>query len=345
MDWRELEREVAAGRIAPVYLLYGDEGYLREQALQKIKARLLPPEAGDFDYQEMEGRELTAAAIVLLADTLPALAERRLVVVKNPVPELFKDAGGALTAYLADPAATTCLVLAVDGSIDKRLKLVKLMQQSGRVVEFPPLKTPEQEKWLQQEARAQGYNLSPPAARALAAAASSLRQARNELYKVMTYLGQPGTITATHVATLVANVAAEATIFQLVDALGSRNATRAIAILRRLLEKGEAPLSIAAMLARQLRLIYRYHLVPDRRQLASWLGVKPFVVQKVAAQAGNFSLAAAGRALEELLKVDTGLKTGQGSPEALLEKALWNIAATAGQKMQVASPADDGFFT
>ncbi|QGP92482.1 putative protein YqeN [Neomoorella glycerini] len=326
MDWQELDRELEQGKIAPVYLFYGNESYLLERALKTLREKLVPAEAAAFDYQELDGRELSAGKIVLLATTLPALAPRRLVVVKDPAAEILKAGEGDLLAYLENPAPTTCLALAVNGSIDKRLKLVKLIQQTGRVVEFLPLKAAELEKWLQREAREQGYNLHPAAARALAqAGGGDLRLARNELYKVMTYTGQPGTITPSDVEALVPAAAAEATIFQLVDALGNRNATLAINSLRRLLEKGEAPLSILAMLARQLRLIYQYHLAADKGELAARLGVKPFVVQKVAAQARNFSLPAAGRALEELLKVDTGIKTGQGGAGPLLEKAIWTI--------------------
>ncbi|KYH31028.1 DNA polymerase III subunit delta [Neomoorella mulderi] len=326
MDWQELDRELEQGKIAPVYLFYGNESYLLERALKTLQEKLVPAEAAAFDYQELDGREMTAGKIVLLAATPPALAPRRLVVVKDPAAEILKAGEGDLLAYLENPAPTTCLVLAVNGSIDKRLKLVKLIQQTGRLVEFLPLKAAELEKWLQREAREQGYNLHPAAARALAqAGGGDLRLARNELYKVMTYTGQPGTITPADVEALVPAAAAEATIFQLVDALGNRNATLAINSLRRLLERGEAPLSILAMLARQVRLIYQYHLAADKRELAARLGVKPFVVQKVAGQARNFSLPAAARALEELLKVDTGIKTGQGGAGPLLEKAIWTI--------------------
>ncbi|WP_258360282.1 DNA polymerase III subunit delta [Moorella sulfitireducens (nom. illeg.)] len=326
MDWQELDRELEQGNIAPVYLFYGTEGYLLERAIKKLRVKLVPEEAAAFDYQELDGKKITTGAIVLVAVTLPALAERRLVVVKDPAPEMLQAGAGELYDYLQNPSPLTCLVLAVNGSIDKRLKIIRAIQQAGRVVEFTPLKAAELEKWLQQEAGEEGYILPPAAARGLAlAAGGDLRQARNELYKVMTYIGQPGAITPGDVEALVPAAAVEATVFQLVDALGNRNASLAVSSLRRLLERGEAPLAILAMLARQLRLIYQYHLAADKAELAATLGLKPFVMQKIATQARNFSPAAAARALEELFKADTGIKTGQGSAGALLEKAIWTI--------------------
>lgn len=323
MDWRQLDKELKHDRIAPVYLFYGDEDYLLERYLKILKGKIIPPEVEAFDYQELDGRELTAADVVLHADTLPALAPQRMVVVKNPAAEILNAGAGTLMAYLEKPALTTCLVIAVNGSVDRRLKVFKKINETGQVVEFLPLKGHALEVWLQREAREQGYSLAPEAARALARE-GNLRQARNELLKAMTYIGKPGLVTIKDIQDLLP-VAAEATIFQLVDALGNCNSTLAISLLRQLMARGEAPLGIVAMLARQLRLIYQYHLVGDRRELASQLGLKPFIIQKVAAQARNFSLTTAGQALEELLKVDTGIKTGQGEAGALLEKAIWTI--------------------
>jgi len=323
LDWRQLDKELKHDRIAPVYLFYGDEDYLLERYLKILKGKIIPPEVEAFDYQELDGRELIAADVVLRADTLPALAPRRMVVVKNPAAEILNTGAGALITYLEKPAATTCLVIVINGSVDRRLKLFKKINEAGHAVEFQPLKGRALEVWLQREAREQGYSLAPEAARALAQA-GDLRQARSELFKAMTYTGEPGAITLAHIRELLP-VAAEATIFQLVDALGNCNSVLAISLLRQLLAKGEAPLGVVAMLARQLRLIYQYHLIGDKQVLASQLRLRPFVVQKVIAQARNFSLISAGQALEELLKVDMGIKTGQGEAGALLEKAIWTI--------------------
>lgn len=307
----------------PIYLFYGYEDYLLERYLNILKEKIVPPQAEAFDYRELDGRQLTAADVILHTDTLPALASRRMVVVKNPAAGMLTAGEGSLLDYLEKPAPTTCLVIAVNGSIDRRLKIFKKVKEVGLAVEFLPLKGRALETWLQREAKEQGYSLAPEAAATLAQA-GNLRQARNDLFKAMNYVGQPGAITPADIQDLLPP-AAEATIFQLVDALGNCNAALAVGFLRQLLARGEAPLGVVAMLARQLRLIYQYHLFGDRREMVSQLGLKPFVVNKIAAQAGNFSLELAGHALAELLKVDTGIKTGQGEAGALLEKAIWTI--------------------
>lgn len=326
MDWQALVEEVKLGRIAPVYLIYGSEGYLKEQALKILREKLIPPETGDFDYLELDGPELTGAEVVMLASTLPAIAERRLLVIKNPAGEIWQDED--FRKYLTKPEPATCLVLVVNGSIDKRLKAVKEIISTGRVVECSPLQGEDLAGWLMKEARQEGYNLPPAAALILArAGGGDLRQARSALDKAMAYTGKPGTITQATVQALVPEIEAENTIFQLVDALGNKKPAMAIGFLRQLLARGEAPLGIVAMLARQLRLIYGVLLAGESKNLAARLGIKPFVARKVAAQARNFSLPAAGQALEELLKVDTALKTGQGEAGPLLEQAIWTIIA------------------
>ncbi len=323
MNWRHLERELKTDRIVPVYLFYGEEDYLLERYLKILKEKIIPPSAQAFDYQELDGCQLSAADFILYTDTLPALAPRRMVVIKEPEKEMLAAGAGVLAEYVEKPIPTTCLVIVINGKMDRRLKVFKNINKRGLAVEFSPVKGRALQAWLRREAKAKGYTLAPEAATALARG-NNLRQAMNDLFKAMNYIGRPGVIGMTDMQKLLSTTT-EATIFQLVDALGGRNAVLAISLLRQLLGKGEAALGVAAMLARQLRLIYQYHLLKDRREMASQLGLMPFVANKVAAQANNFSLDTAGKALAELLKVDTGIKTGQGEAAALLEKAIWTI--------------------
>ncbi|MDK2820914.1 MAG: polymerase subunit delta [Clostridia bacterium] len=295
-----------------------------EKAIESLKNKLITDGAEAFDYQQLNGQDLTAESIVLKANVLPALSEHRLLIIENPSEEIFKN--DTFLNYLDDPAPDTCLVLVIDGEIDKRKKAIKKISQQGEMVYFTSPKGLNFAKSLQRIAKEKGYNLPLTEAQLLANASNNdLKLANEELDKIITYVGD-GPITSSVVHKLVSDTSTEKNIFQLVDALGNRKPTLAITILRYLLAKGEAPLRIVAMLARQLRLIYQVYLVKDKKELASRLGVKPFVAKKVLAQANNFTMVTVERALNELLKVDLRLKTGQGSPESLLEQALWTIS-------------------
>lgn len=324
VEWQQLEEHFKGGDIKPIYLLCGDEDFLIERALMLLKERIMIPGAEAFDYQVVDGREITPEDIVLYANTLPALAPRRIVVIKNPPENVLNTGSGLLPAYIDKPAGTTCLVITVKGSVDKRLSVPRKINEKGCLVDFLQLKGQTLAASLRQEAKEQGYNLVPAAARLLAQW-GGLRQARSELAKAMTYVGRPGPITLDHIYAIMSGNNNEGTVFQLVDAMGNRDSALAVSLLRQLLARGEEPLSILGMIARQLRLICHYHLLQNKNDLVSQLGVRPFVARKIISQARNFSLYSAGRALEELLKVDVGIKTGQGQAGSLLEKAVWTI--------------------
>ncbi|MGI9950832.1 DNA polymerase III subunit delta [Moorellaceae bacterium AZ2] len=319
MTWPELQEELSRGHVAPVYLLYGEEKYLLAQAVKAIKEKILSPEAEPFDYQEFSGEDLAPESLLVLASTPPALAPKRLILIKNA--QLNNE---ALVTYLAQPSPVACLVLTAQGDIDKKEKAFKLLQKVGRCVDFAPLKPGALARWLTQEARKMGRHIEGQAAMALAQAVGNLQQGALELAKLDLYL-PPGTpITLRDVQALIPAALASDTIFQMVDALGSGQAGLAVGLCRRLLAAGEAPLGILGMMVRQFRLILQVHMAgPDSPDLAAALHLPPFVARKVARQAVRFSPAAAAEILELLLKTDVDLKTGGGDPAFLLEQAIW----------------------
>lgn len=326
MTWLELQQELSQGFIAPVYLLYGGEDYLLEQAVNALRNRLLPPEAQLFDYQELAGAEVAPESLLAAAYTPPALAEKRLLLLRNAPLD-----NEGLLSYLERPSPTTCLVLIAEGEIDKRKKAFKKIQEMGRVIEFAPLKPAALAGWLKQEAKKLGRRMENPAAQALVQVASNLYQALTELNKLDLYLPPGSPITLKDVQTLTPDTLAADAIFHLVDALGNGQASLAVSLCRKLLAAGEAPLAILGMMVRQFRLILQAKIaalpVPD---LAKLLNVPPFVAQKIVRQSERFSLETVARVLESLLKTDTAIKTGAGDPASLLEHAIWDITKRKG---------------
>ena len=81
--FKKLLKDLKAGSIKPVYLLYGQEVYLLNEAIKNFKTILLDEETGDFNFDQVNGEEVTAGDIVSLAQNLPFMAEKRLLVVKD----------------------------------------------------------------------------------------------------------------------------------------------------------------------------------------------------------------------------------------------------------------------
>ena len=97
------------GEPGPLYFLYGKERYLVDRAVDLLRARVLDPRTRDFNYELFYGKEAGAARIVQAARTLPMMAKRRLILVRD-ADEMKADELAALIPYVNDPAPESCLV-------------------------------------------------------------------------------------------------------------------------------------------------------------------------------------------------------------------------------------------
>jgi len=320
MTWREFQKELAGGSVAPVYLFYGPEKYLIARAVEALKNKLLGPGAELFDYQEFEGKEINPESLLSATHTPPVLSVKRLIVVKDaPLNE------EALLKAFSPPCPTSCLVFLAGEEIDKRKKLVKAIQQAGRVVEFGNLPPAELAQYFKDEARKLGRPLEEEAAQALAETVTGLEQGLKELEKLDLYLPSGTPITLHDVETLVPAALSSKTIFQLLDALTEGDRSTAINLCRKLLASGEAPLAILGMIARQFRLLLLAHIHDPASPLAEVLGLHPWVAKKIARLARKYSLASTASALEKILKADVALKTGANDPRLILEQLIWSL--------------------
>ena len=141
---QQLLEDIKNGSFARVYLLYGEETYLRLQYRDKLKKALIP-DGDTMNYHYFEGKGVETAQLIDLAETLPFFAERRVIVVENS--GLFKKATEDLAEYFKAPAPSVCFVF-VETEVDKRGRLYKAVRDTGRVVEFARQNEATLQKWI-----------------------------------------------------------------------------------------------------------------------------------------------------------------------------------------------------
>jgi DNA polymerase-3 subunit delta len=168
--------------------------------------------------------------------------------------------------------------------------------------------------WIRQRTREKGGEIDHQAANLLAQLVGrDLRMLDQEIEKLLLYAdGRP--VASDDVKTLVSRVR-ETSIFDLVDSAGRRESDAALRLLHRLLDDGEAPLYLLAMLARQIRILIQVSELRDRgltqKQITDRLKLHPFVVQKGLAQSRNFSMTQLEAAHRLLVETDWSIKTGK----------------------------------
>lgn len=334
----QLHAQLAQGTVAPLYLVAGEEDLLRDMALASLKASLLGEGESDFNCDLFYGDDVSGSEIVTCASEVAVFAPKRLVVVKAADKLPAKECE-ALLPYLKEPNDSTTLIF-VAVKLDGRLKFSQALAKTAVTVDCGPLREAQWLPWLKQEAGRVGIQLNADAVELLKeACGGSLYSVRRELEKLAAYVSPGLVVTAADVATL-RGTEPGASVFDLTLAIGARNRGKALAILARNLEAGEAPLRILGSLAWQYRRLWKVKEIAGQGgregEAARTLRIDP---AKVRAFLDQFPDAHLREALGLLLEADAKLKGGSGGrPARILEGLLLQLCERAPVKARPPSP-------
>lgn len=318
----EFIRRLEEGNIKPLYLFQGEETFLIDECLERLKQSLIPAEAADFNFDKFSGMDLQVVDALAQAQTVPFLSKWRLIIITG-IHQLPTEAQKQMIPYFQNPCVSTCLVMTAP-KLDSRTKFAQALKQSGEFVQFWKLFDRNLPEWIMRRARSYGYSMSlQTAAYLFEFVGNDLRQLDNELKKVIAYTNTKE-ITPDIVQRVVGDIR-ERDIFELVDAIGVGNTADALRILNQLLTEGEQPLRILAMVSRQFRLLWKTkaHLVEHKslspNQLAGKIGVSTRSAQTLQRQVQRFSQVKLKQGVKRLYDVDLALKSSTNSPKILLE--------------------------
>ncbi len=330
------------------YVFHGADEFTRAETLADFKRRLGPPDTVDLNTTRLDGKTLTLAELRHACDAIPFLAEKRLVIVKGLLArrhaprkgrELSASQGeylAALADYLPRLPETTRLVFIEDKPLPAQHPILQLAQREerGYVKRFDPPDAKILPRWIEKRVRKCGGEIEPQAARQLAAVVGTdLRLLDQEIVKLVTYTLSPSGERAITTADVDAVVpyAQAAVVFDLVDALGRRDGRTAAQSLHRLLDAGEHPLGLLAMIVRQFRLLIQVKELKAARatprDIAQALRLHPFPARKLHAQATHFTAAQLETVYRHLLDTDVAIKTGEIEAEVALDLLVAGLAA------------------
>lgn len=298
--------ELVEKGLAPFYVLHSEHPILIERAVAAIRDAAVPPAARGFNYDVVEGKP-NGSRIVALAQTLPMMAERRMVFIRD-LGLLPADEAEPVLGYLAKPNPST-VVVAVTNKLDKRLKLFAALSKKGyvHVLDAPRQLAP----WVRAEAQAKGVRIDGNAiSRLVDTVGSDLSRLALAVEQLGLYAGDRP-VTSDDVDELIADTR-ERSVFELTDAIGAADRPRALAAVAALCDQRESAVGVVVMLARHIRQLTLLHVMRTqnvpRTEWASRIGVPPFVVDKLLAQARSYSPRALSRATQRLATADRALK-------------------------------------
>jgi len=237
----DLLRALGRSELAPVYYLHGTEDVLKEEATRAIVDQALAPHERDFNFDQRSASQLDPETLHSLVNTLPMLASRRAVVIRDIEGWKKKAAQREVLArYLDNPSADTVLILVESApNEEKQRGYAPDAEIAARsyAVDFAPLEPARVARWLGFHAKRLGITFGSGAAEHLASVAGyDLGALRPELEKLST-LADEGPITRERVGELV-GVRHGETLEDWVEATLEDDGPRALLLGRRVLEQG-----------------------------------------------------------------------------------------------------------
>lgn len=303
--------DIKSGNFKNIYLLYGKEDYLRKQYRDKLRDAMVDVE-NTMNYNYFEGKDISIPALIDLAETLPFLAERRVIVVENS--ELFKKSADELADYLKGCCETTHFLF-VEKEIDKRNKLYKAVDSNGLCVEFTTPDETTLKRWIAGMLKNEGKKITErDVLYFIEKTGTDMENIRTELEKLVCYCQDKEIIQAEDIDEICTKQITNQ-IFEMINAMAEKRQKKAMELYYDLLALKEPPMRILSLISRQFNLLLQVSQLKakgyDNKKIADKTGLKPFIVGKYIAQCSKFKQAELKEALQACLDADEAVKTGK----------------------------------
>lgn len=324
-----IEKPPDAKKLSPIYVLHGDEDFLKRQVLSLLRKIVFGAEENEFGLSMQSGDKAEFAAVRSELETVPFLSPRRLVVIDaaDPFVSRFRS---ALERYFAQPSETGILVLDVK-SWPSNTKLYKMVPSAGSITCKAPAAHRLADWCVKWSVSRHGKEISQPAARLLVdLVGEEMGILDQELAKLAIFAAKASKINADDVDQLVGRSREQKT-FKIFDAIGGGRPTEALTILDQLLDQGEEPLALLGAFSWQLRRLAKAgRLALQGAPLGMAIeqaGFPVFARQGIERQLRHLGRRRLSRLYDWLLEANSGMKGGSQLPaRTVLERLVVQLA-------------------
>ena len=318
-----LEKDLKAGKLNSIYLLYGEELFLLENSLKRIK-NIFGECIKGINYINIDETNYTE----LIQDIeTPAFGyEKKLIIARNT--GLLKKDGKRknveleksrekLIEYLnknIDMIKESVVLVFVEENADNKKELYKVIDKNGVVCNFEYQKPIQLEKRI--KAICNGYEVKIDDSTLryfIECCGTNMQDLINEIRKLIEYAGKGGKILKEDIDELSIKKL-ESVIFDLTDSLGKKDTAKALQVLKNLIYAKEPLQKILITLYNHFKKIYFTKLaLKYEKDIISSLDLKPnqtFLVNKYKQQAGYFTEYELKQILQKLRDLDYEYKNG-----------------------------------
>ena len=319
---KNLVQDLKTGNFKHIYLLTGEEVYLRSQYKKKLQEAIVSPE-DTVNINFYQGKGISVQELIDQAETMPFFSERRLLVVEDS--GFFKSASPELAEYLEQVPDTTYFLF-VENDVDKRGKLYKTVKKNGGIAEFSSQTEDTLMRWILGILKKEQKNITRFTMELfLEKTGTDMNQINMELEKLLSYTMGREIITAEDVEAVCTTQTVNQ-IFEMINAMAQKNQRRALDLYYDLLALKEAPMRILYLIARQFNQIMQISELSSqglgRESIAEKLGIQSFIVRNGLRYARSFSKEQLRYAVETAVQTETDVKTGKLDEKLAVELVI-----------------------
>lgn len=307
---QRLIQDIKTQQFNHIYLLFGEEAYLRKQYRDKLKEAIIGDD--NMNYHYYEGKDISIGEVIDQAETLPFFAQRRLIVLENS--GFLKSGGEQLAEYFSAPAQTTYFLL-VETEVDKRSKLYKTVTAKGCAVEFAVQDENTLKRWILGMVKKEDKKISENSLNyLLEKTGTDMENIRKETEKLFCYCMNKEVITEKDVEEICTKRIGNH-IFDMVSAIADKKQKQALELYYELLAQKEPPMRILFLIARQFNMLLQVKELRGKgyqnKAIGEKVGLPGFIAGKYVAQAARFQTEELRDAVEACVEAEEAIKTGR----------------------------------
>jgi DNA polymerase-3 subunit delta len=321
--------------LEPLYVVAGDEAFLKRLAIKKLRAAALGDDADDSAVSTYAGESAAFAAVWDELESLPFFAPKRVVIIEDADKFVTKHRGYLEKKIEAKALPKSGLFVLEVKTWPANTRLAKMVDANATIVcKAPPAYKMAQ--WACEWAASQHQKTLPLQAGQLLVdlVGSDMGLLDQEILKLAIYVGDKDKIATEDVDRLVGNSRTENT-WQIFDLIGQGQTAASLRYLQRLIEQGDEPMRILGAFSMQLRRLAQAARLATSQNMAlgpglAAAGVPPFGLKSAEAQLRHLTRKRALKLYDWLLELNLDLRGESPLGETtLLERFLLRLAAKA----------------
>ena len=333
----QFEKQIKQGEINSLYLLYGEDAFLLEASLKKIKNQFGELKVG-INYITIDDTNVNT--LISNIETPAFGYNRKLIIIKDCV--LFKkeskrkgqnnlEISNKISKYInenIDIINQSVILVFIEQETEKN-ELFKTVESNGIICNFEELKPNQIALRIKSICNAYKVNIEDSTLKYfIETCGTNMQDLINEIRKLIEYRGENQTIVSQDIDLLCIKKL-DSIIFDLTDNLGKKNVSKALDILNELIYNKEPIQIILITLYNHFKKLYIIKLAErENRNIAEALKLKPnqtFLVAKYKTQSKYFKEEELNKIIQELIDLDYNYKTGRIDINIGLESILCTL--------------------